>query len=117
MGATHTNPELQRCIRLEPAGRRRHWSPPSLEADLKHFQCGDAPSLWAEGGEGSWHDYPQTPLEDSAKLVEWRADQINTPAWWPELSAVPSSGIQKSLPRRLQLPLSSLSKGIMIEKT
>ena len=61
MGATCTNPELQRCIRLEPAGRRRHWSPPSLEVDLEHFLGGDVPLLRAEGGEASQQDYLPDP--------------------------------------------------------
>ena len=63
--------------------------PPFLKADLEYFLGGDIPMLGAEGGEDPWQDYlPKPYLEDSTKWVEWRADQIDTPEWWPELSAI-----------------------------
>ena len=63
--------------------------PPFLKADLEYFLGRDVALHGAKGGEDPQWDYlPKPSLKDSAKWVEWRADQIDTPEWWPELSTV-----------------------------
>ena len=47
-------------------------------------------------------------LNNRSEWVKWHAKQLNTPAWWPELSEVPSQSDVKEFVRRIwasfQLP-------------
>ena len=58
---------------------------PQLESFLRGEECRLKPMRgWFLGGITQ-----QPPFEDSHAWVAWRAEQVNTPTWWPELKVVP----------------------------
>ena len=62
---------------------------PSLDLQLEYFLGGELPLLGAEGGDDSQQEsMPQPFLDNSSEWVTWRANQVNIPTWWPELSMV-----------------------------
>ena len=77
--------------------------PPSFKPDLEHFLGRDVPLLRVKGEEDCQQDYPPKPSpNDNIKWVVWRAEQVNTPWWWWELSADSSEQDTREFARKVR---------------
>ena len=83
-----------------PWGTQGFRTLPELDAHVQDFLS--RMELSDPGEDGSDHSLmPKPSFDDPQELVRWCAHQVETPAWWPKLVKVPTSGDPISFARRV----------------